>query len=83
MSFFIIREEQVFYSSHNTITTGHYVYKLKAVKNKKEKKELLKQHAYKLSLLERFKFFGFSLRPKERRHYDIVPLKNGYDIRKI
>lgn len=80
MAVFIISEEQIFYSSHETIKTGHYVYKVKIIKNKKEEKEL--NNAYKLSLWERLKFFGFSLRPKERQHYDIVPLKKGYGIRK-
>lgn len=80
MAVFIVREEQVFYSSHETMKTGHYVYKVKIIKNKKEEKGL--NNAYKLSFWERLRFFGFSLRPKERQRYDIVPLKKGYGIRK-
>lgn len=80
MAVFIVREELVFYSSHETMKTGHYVYKVKIIKNKKEEKE--QQNVYKLSLLDRLKFFGLSLRPKERQRYDIVPLKKGYGIRK-
>ncbi len=79
MAVFIVREELVFYSSHETIKTGHYVYKVKVTKNKKKEEKDLK-HAYKLSLWECLKFFGFSLRPKERQRYDIVPLKKGYGI---
>lgn len=80
-SVFIVKEEQIFYSSHYTISTGHFINKIKVVSNKGEKKEL--QNAYKLSLWERFKFFGVFLLPKERQRYDIIPLKKGYDIRKI
>lgn len=79
-SVFIVKEEQVFEYSHWTEFTGHFVNKIKVVSNKGEKKEL--QNAYKLSLWERFKFFGVSLLPKERQRYDIIPLKKGYDIRK-
>lgn len=82
-SVFIIKEEQIFEYSHWTEHTGHFVNKIKVVSSKKEKVEYQKQGFYKLSLWERFKFFGFSLLPKERQRYDIIPLKKGYDIRKI
>lgn len=82
-SVFIIKEEQVFKYSHWEEHTGHFVNKIKVVSDKKEKQEYKKQGFYELSLWKRLKFFGLSLLPKERQQYEIIPLKRGYDIRKI
>lgn len=82
-SVFIIKEEQIFEYSHWTEHIGHFVNKIKVVSSKKEKVEYQKQGFYKLSFWQRLKFFGLSLLPKERQQYEIIPLKRGYDIRKI
>lgn len=79
---FIVREEQVFEYSHWEEHTGHFVNKIKVVYSRKEKQELAKQGAYKLSFWQRLKFFGLGMKPKERAYYDIIPLDNGgYKIR--
>lgn len=82
-SVFIIQEEQIFECSRFTEHTGHFVNKIKVTSDKTEKQEYQKQNFYKLSLWEKFKFFGITLLPKKGKRYEIIRINNRVSIQKI